>query len=173
MELAERINLRLSDPALKLTQAGLARACLVSRPSVNAWVSGKSKSIDGKYLTTAATYLGVNPHWLATGKGEMLPSDVGHRDVMVAGQVQQRQAAELAQALEKVETVLEQIKASPSASNTVHIEHAWPFKGIKRDQWENLTPEQKAIVESVASGFLIQHAAGASASHTEKRQATG
>lgn len=73
MDLAERINLRLADPAMKLTQAGLARACGVTRPSVNAWVSGKAKSIDGRYLTTAASYLGVDPHWLATGHGGMTP----------------------------------------------------------------------------------------------------
>lgn len=39
-------------------------------------------------------------------------------------------------------------------------ETIYTFSQIKRDQWERLTPEQKAIVESVASGFLIQHAAG-------------
>lgn len=60
------------------------------------------------------------------------------------------------------------------ANPLVHIEHAWPFSQIKRDQWENLTSEQKAIVEGVALGILAaQHAAGPSASHTEKRQATG
>lgn len=84
----------------------------------------------------------------------------------------QSSAHELADALEKVETALEKIKAT-APSNTVHIEHAWPFKGINREQWDALSPEQKQIVESVASGFLIQHAAGASASHTEKRQAVG
>ncbi len=60
------------------------------------------------------------------------------------------------------------------ANPLVHIEHAWPFSQIKRDQWESLTPEQKTIVEGVALSILAaQHAAGASACHTEKRQATG
>jgi SOS-response transcriptional repressor LexA len=56
----------------ELSQAGMARACGISRASVNGWFSGKTDSIDGKYLTTAALYLGVNPHWLATGRGEMM-----------------------------------------------------------------------------------------------------
>lgn len=88
----------------------------------------------------------------------------------VVAQHQAKPRIDIEDAIAAIRAEIEQAK---SAGSIHHIEHAWPFKGIKRDQWENLTPEQKAIVESVASGFLIQHAAGASASHTEKRQATG
>ena len=70
MSLSARIRLSLEQNPL-LTQSGMARACGISRASVNAWVSGKTESIDGKYLTTAASYLGVSPHWLATGEGAM------------------------------------------------------------------------------------------------------
>jgi len=55
----------------------LAKACGISRASVNAWVNGKTDSIDGKYLTTAAYYLGVSAHWLSTGEGPMLPGSGG------------------------------------------------------------------------------------------------
>lgn len=72
MALSDRINAALSV-GKGLTQAGLARACGISRASVNAWVNGKTDSIDGKYLTTAAAYLGVSAHWLSTGEGPMLP----------------------------------------------------------------------------------------------------
>lgn len=68
MTLQTRIVKALSDTN-GLNQAGLARACGISRASVNAWVRGSTESIDGKYLTTAAAYLNVNPHWLATGQG--------------------------------------------------------------------------------------------------------
>lgn len=71
MTLSDRIKLAAEEK--KISQAGLARACGISRPSVNAWFSGTTQSIDGKYLTTAAEFLGVNPHWLATGEGEMQP----------------------------------------------------------------------------------------------------
>ncbi len=70
MALSDRINAALSV-GKGLTQAGLARACGISRASVNAWVNGKTDSIDGKYLTTAAAYLGVSAHWLSTGEGPM------------------------------------------------------------------------------------------------------
>lgn len=73
MALSDRIRTSLSRRA-DLSQAGLARACGISRASVNAWVNGKTDSIDGKFLTTAASYLGVNAHWLSTGEGAMLPS---------------------------------------------------------------------------------------------------
>lgn len=51
-------------------KADLARHCKISPVSVNDWTSGKSKSIDGSYLTFAADFFNVNPHWLATGEGE-------------------------------------------------------------------------------------------------------
>lgn len=71
MSLKDRLATALSQRP-GLTQAGLATACGITRASVNAWVHGKTDSIDGKYLTTAATYLGVSAHWLSTGEGDML-----------------------------------------------------------------------------------------------------
>ncbi len=72
MALSERIRAALANGS-DLSQSGLAKACGISRASVNAWVNGKTDSIDGKYLTTAAYYLGVSAHWLSTGEGPMLP----------------------------------------------------------------------------------------------------
>lgn len=75
--------------------------------------------------------------------------------------------AELASALEKVETALEKIKAA--TPTMVHIEHAWPFNSLSRDQWAQLTPDQQALIE----GMAIQLCNVAHASAPEKRQATG
>ncbi len=53
-----------------------------------------------------------------------------------------------------------------------HIDHAWPFKGITRDQWLDLTDEQKAIVESVVAGMLTaHHSAGSGDQHDKRRVA--
>lgn len=79
-------------------------------------------------------------------------------------------AAELVHAIEKVETALEKIKAA-SPANTVHIEHAWPFDRLSREQWTQLTPEQKTLVESMA--LQLYSAASGSENLTDKRQATG
>jgi hypothetical protein len=67
--LQDRVNECLAGPPRK-TQKALAAACGIKPPSVNDWTTGKTKSIQGEYLIPAATFLGVEPHWLATGKGK-------------------------------------------------------------------------------------------------------
>lgn len=74
MALSDRIRAALPKGS-GLSQSGLAKACGISRASVNAWANGKTDSIDGKFLTTAASYLGVSAHWLSTGEGPMLPGE--------------------------------------------------------------------------------------------------
>ncbi|WP_273430609.1 XRE family transcriptional regulator [Chitinibacter tainanensis] len=67
--LSDRIKLALANK--QMSQSALARAAGVSTVAVNGWCTGASKSINGKYLMAASTALGVNPEWLATGKGPM------------------------------------------------------------------------------------------------------
>jgi len=55
----------------KVSQVALARACGIRAPSVNDWLSGKTKTIEGRNLLLAAEFLKVQPMWLATGKGPM------------------------------------------------------------------------------------------------------
>ncbi len=98
MSLSARIRLSLEQNPL-LTQSGVARACGISRASVNAWVSGKTESIDGKYLTTAASYLGVSPHWLATGEGAMQADAGSVGDGLSVANTSPGQAQTLGQAL--------------------------------------------------------------------------
>lgn len=68
--LQERLKFAMAGPP-KVSQASLARACRISPPSVNDWLSGKTKSIEGANLLNAAAHLHVLPLWLATGKGPM------------------------------------------------------------------------------------------------------
>lgn len=68
MPLKDRLAEAMTGPP-KVTQAALARACKVAQPSVNDWLSGKSKTIRGAALLAAARHLRVSPDWLATGKG--------------------------------------------------------------------------------------------------------
>lgn len=72
--LQERLKLVMAGPP-KISQAALARACGVRPPSVNDWISGKTKSIEGENLLLAAQFLRVHPLWLATGKGPMRGGD--------------------------------------------------------------------------------------------------
>lgn len=70
-----------------MTQKQLADAVGVKPPSVNAWLSSKSKFLRGENLLRAAKALGVSEVWLAEGKGPMRPpppggaSADGHVDV--------------------------------------------------------------------------------------------
>ena len=74
MSLKDRLHFlveRSKANGKRKTQAGVARACSISAPSVNGWFTGASKSIDGNYLTKAAAYFECSPHWLSTGEGEI------------------------------------------------------------------------------------------------------
>ncbi|OOW06636.1 peptidase [Pseudomonas sp. MF6396] len=68
--LQERLRQVMAGPP-KISQAALARACGIKPPSVNDWISGKTKTIEGQNLLRAAEFLKVTPMWLATGKGAM------------------------------------------------------------------------------------------------------
>ncbi|WP_407058829.1 S24 family peptidase [Ralstonia syzygii subsp. celebesensis] len=69
--LSERLQLAMREAGV--SQADLARACGVKPPSVNGWLSGKSKFLRGENLLAAAKALNVSQAWLATGKGPMHP----------------------------------------------------------------------------------------------------
>lgn len=66
--LQERLRQIMAGPP-RVSQAALARACGIKPPSVNDWISGKTKTIEGRNLLLAAEFLGVSPKWLATGRG--------------------------------------------------------------------------------------------------------
>lgn len=72
--LSERLKIALKGPP-EVTQKALADACGIQPPSVSEWLSGRTKNIEGANLLAAAKFLRVSPDWLATGKGEMRPSD--------------------------------------------------------------------------------------------------
>jgi len=68
--LSERLRQAMEGPP-PVTAAALARACKVKPPSVHAWLSGRTKTIEGANLLAAAKLLGVSPDWLASGVGPM------------------------------------------------------------------------------------------------------
>ena len=72
--LSDRLKEAMKGPP-KITGVALARACKVTPPSVNGWLSGKSKTIEGSNLVAAAEFLKVNPKWLADGKGPKYPTE--------------------------------------------------------------------------------------------------
>ena len=69
--LSERITMALARRRGG-SQAALARACNISGPSVNNWISGRTKTLRGSTMLAAARYLQVRPEWLSTGLGPMV-----------------------------------------------------------------------------------------------------
>lgn len=67
MGLAERLKGALSEKSV--TQVALAKAVGVSQPTVNDWLTGKTKTIRGDTMMKVAHFLGVNAKWLASGVG--------------------------------------------------------------------------------------------------------
>lgn len=69
MNLKDRLKMAMDGPP-RVSQAALARACKVSPPSVNDWLSGKTKRMGGVNLLRVSQFLNVSPTWLATGRGD-------------------------------------------------------------------------------------------------------
>jgi transcriptional regulator with XRE-family HTH domain len=74
MTLAERLKIAMAGPP-RVTGKALAAACGIKAPSVSGWLSGKTKTIEGRNLLAAAKKLRVEPDWLATGRGPMRRDD--------------------------------------------------------------------------------------------------
>lgn len=74
--LAERLQAAMKGPP-PITAAALARACKIKPPSIHAWLSGRTKTIEGANLLAASKLLQVSPDWLATGTGLMRPALLG------------------------------------------------------------------------------------------------
>lgn len=70
--LADRVKERMQ--AMGLNNAQLASASKVKPPTSYNWASGKTQNIKGAPLLLAAKALGVNPEWLASGKGPKFSS---------------------------------------------------------------------------------------------------
>ena len=71
--LSERINKAMLD--VGISQSDLATACKIKSPSVNDWLSGKTKSLKASTATRAAAALGVSVEWLSEGRGKMHQGD--------------------------------------------------------------------------------------------------
>jgi transcriptional regulator with XRE-family HTH domain len=118
--LSERLKLAMQKSGVN--QAELARACGVKPPSVNGWLSGKSKFLRGENLLAAARALNVSQSWLATGKGSMQPknniSGEFSPDEIELIKIYQEMSEEGKEIAKRSITVLASIHPSRSASGT-------------------------------------------------------
>lgn len=63
----------IATPKEKVNKAALAAFCNVKTPSVSNWFNGRTKELTGINLIKAAQYLKINPEWLGSGRGRMIP----------------------------------------------------------------------------------------------------
>lgn len=79
--LAERLRYAMNHALPKKVKGvTIARVAGVKPPSVSDWLSGKSQSMGGEKLLKVANFLGVEPMWLASGKGRMLQAPKDSND---------------------------------------------------------------------------------------------
>lgn len=151
--------------AKKVDRKSLAAAIGKTVQAVGQVINGKSKALAAESHQKAVDFLGCSGAWLAEGKGEMFLPDAAQPAGHIKTDVQ-----ELTTAISKVESALGRVKAT-AASNMVHLEHAWPFKNLTREQWLDLTDEQRAVIETVATSMLTAHHGAGSGGQHDKRQA--
>ena len=74
----ERLKLAKGQAGLRATD--IAKAVGVSNATVSDWESGETKTIEGSNLLKVCTVLGVSPHWLIFGKGDMIEAPLTDDD---------------------------------------------------------------------------------------------
>ncbi|GAB3357983.1 MULTISPECIES: helix-turn-helix domain-containing protein [Giesbergeria] len=132
-----------------------------------------------KYAAPLAKALGLTLDQLLDESTTYTPNFGGGNRVVseVAPQTGQSKPSTMAEALQTIEQLIQQIQSEVAAQGARvggvhHIEHAWPFGSIKREQWEALTPQQKTAVEGIIQSMLAtQHSTIGSTA--DKRHVTG
>jgi transcriptional regulator with XRE-family HTH domain len=66
-------RLRAARDAAGVTDTDIARACGVKNPSVNGWMTGATKTIEGENLLKVCAFLQTSPEWIVFGKKEDEP----------------------------------------------------------------------------------------------------
>ena len=160
---------------LKLTEQQFADQVGVTRAAVQQWERENGTAPRRSKQEKVAQVLGISVAELVTGaaapesEAATLPAAVQHLTPLGVPE-----PSTMAEALKTIGHLVQQLQgrlATQGLQDVLHIDHAWPFKGITRDQWLDLTDEQKAIVESVAAGMLTAHHSAGSGGQHDKRQA--
>jgi transcriptional regulator with XRE-family HTH domain len=63
-------RLRAARDAAGVTDTDITRACGVKNSSVNGWMTGATKTIEGENLLKVCAFLNTTPDWIIFGKKE-------------------------------------------------------------------------------------------------------
>lgn len=150
MTLADRMQKALDHraqsaaPGEVISKSGLARACGIKQPSVSAWFSGATKTLEGANLLKAAEYLKVNPIWLSGQRAPMLLKEDGSY------------ASSTVVCTEKVVPISEQSR--------------WPFTTASWDAYRRLHPDDKIDLDRRVGKLMAAYAAGDPGSPSVRRK---
>jgi transcriptional regulator with XRE-family HTH domain len=66
-------RLKAARDAAGVTDTDITRACGVKNSSVNGWMTGATKTIEGENLLKVCAFLGTTPDWIIFGRKEEKP----------------------------------------------------------------------------------------------------
>lgn len=131
----DRLRQAMAGPP-KVSQAALARACGISAPSVNDWLSGKTKNIEGQNLLKAAEFLKVDPKWLATGR----PSRTTYEGTKVHGVAETAMPWPAGESSERREPSNLEPMLQPTRAAKEYPMISWVAAGARAESPDNFEP---------------------------------
>lgn len=151
--LQDRLKEALADA--RISQSELARRVKATRGAVSFWFTGATKELTAENLVAAASALGVNPVWLATGKGSkgldsdtsapdfdnnVAPSKIGSRRVPLINYVQAGELTEIGAAFsgEALEFLLTDMQLS---------DHAFALEISGKSMYPDFKPGDRIIID--------------------------
>ena len=89
-------RLKAARDAAGVNDTEIALACGVKNPSVNGWMTGATKTIEGENLLKVCAFLKTTPEWIIFGRKEETPAELKDAEL--------RQAVELMKIYEELST---------------------------------------------------------------------
>ena len=159
---------------LKLTEQQFADQVGVTRAAVQQWERENGTAPRRSKQEKVAQVLGISVAELVTGAATPESEAVTMPAIRRPMPLEVPTPSTMAEALQAIGQLVQQLQGKLSvqgAQDVLHIDHAWPFKNITRDQWLDLTDEQRTAIETVAASMVsTHHSAGGGGQH-DKRQA--
>lgn len=122
VEFKERLQLAMNYS--KASREAPRAALDVSRVAIDKLLDGRSKSMSAENCAYAAQFLGVDLFWLATGVGEMTPSQNQHA------------------------------AAESIATYTINQPNPWPMQTVSLHEYNSLSERQQGHIEGQIRAML-------------------
>ena len=160
---------------LKLTEQQFADQVGVTRAAVQQWERENGTAPRRSKQEKVAEVLGISVAELVTGVAAPESEVAALPTTRLPASLGVSTPATMAEALQTIGQLVQQLQgrlAIQGMQDVLHIDHAWPFKNITRDQWLDLTEEQRTVIETVAASMVsTHHSAGGGGQHDKRKAA--